>query len=189
MGMIGIYAFLLALVALHFLDPGLSVVDSYISEYALGDYGWLSRAANFALGTGVLAIALGLRQTLASGRRATASWLLILIAGLGIIIAGIFVTDPPGAPETTTEGVVHVIAGYVSILGLVVAAWMLRGVIGRNHAFKDLASTQLWFAVLTTVALVAMFLLFEVSVGIPQRVFFVLISSWMWVLALTLRHT
>jgi hypothetical protein len=182
-GMVGVGAFVLTLVALHFLDPDLSVVDGYISEYALGDYGWLSRIGNIAAGLGTVAIALGLRSTLASGKRVTASWVLILIGGLGWIVSGFFATDPTGATDTTTAGAVHDLAGYVQLLSLVAASWVLRGVFSRDDRYKHLARTQLWFAVLISVALVAMILLFEVSVGLPQRVFVVVMLSWLFFLA------
>lgn len=135
LGVVGIGVSLLALVTLHFLDPDLSVVDEYISVYALGDYGWLERAA-----------------------------------------------------ETTTAGAIHDIAGHVSILGLVISSWMLRGVFARDDGYKDLARTQLWFAVLMSVALAAVLALFEVSVGLPQRAFVVVTLSWLVVLAVSPRR-
>jgi hypothetical protein len=38
-GFAGVGLLVVTLVALHFLDPDLSVVDEYMSVYALGDYG------------------------------------------------------------------------------------------------------------------------------------------------------
>ena len=184
-GMIGVGASLLALSALHILDPDLSVVDQYISEYALGDYGWLSVAANFGLGAGVIAIALGLRDTLAASRRARASWILVLVAGVGFIVSGVFPTDRPGG-ETTTAGAVHDIGGYVSLLGLLISAWMLRGVFARDDAYRFFARTQMAFAVLLTLAFAGVFLLFELSVGLPQRAFLLVTLIWLFVLSLTI---
>jgi hypothetical protein len=41
-GIFGVGVFLLANAALHLLDPDLSVIDTVINDYALGDYGWIS---------------------------------------------------------------------------------------------------------------------------------------------------
>ena len=42
-GFAGLGFLVVTLVALPFLDADLSVVDEYMSVYALGDYGWLLR--------------------------------------------------------------------------------------------------------------------------------------------------
>ncbi len=72
-GIIGVAGWVLANLLLHVLDPELNVVDNVMSEYALGDHGWLSRASDFSNAVGVVAIALGLRATLSPGKRVTAS--------------------------------------------------------------------------------------------------------------------
>jgi hypothetical protein len=64
-GIVGVGGWVLANLLLHVLVPELSVVNNTLSEYALGDFGWLKRAAEFANGVGLVAIALGLRATLA----------------------------------------------------------------------------------------------------------------------------
>ena len=187
-GLLGIGFSFLALLALHILDSDLSVVDRYISEYALGDYGWLSRAADFALGAGMIAIALGLKETLASGKRVAASWVLVLIAGLGFFVAGLFETDPTGTFETTARGAIHDIAGYVTVLSLVIASWILRGVFARDSRSTNLARTQLWFAIVISVTLMAVLVLSEVSVGLPQRTFVAAVMAWLAYLAINLRR-
>jgi hypothetical membrane protein len=149
-GLAGVSLFVPAVLALHLLNPNLSVTHEYMSVYALGDYGWLMRVGPVLLGLGVVVIALGLRATLASGRRVTAAWALILIAGLGIAAAGLFVTDPTGTTGYTFSGAVHDLAALAVLPGLVVGSWLLRGVMARDPAYRAFASWQLWFAVLLT---------------------------------------
>jgi hypothetical protein len=189
LGMAGVGASLLALIALHVLDPDRSVVDGTISEYALGDYGWLQSVNDVVLGVGIIAIAIGLRQTLAPGKRVTAAWVLLLIVGLGFLTAAVFETDPRGAAESTTSGAIHGTAALVSVLGLVIAAWLLRGVFTRDASYLHLARTQLWFAVLITVGVVVLVVLFEVGpAGLLQRLLVVVIASWLFVVAANLRQ-
>jgi hypothetical protein len=189
LGMAGVGASLLALIALHVLDPDRSVVDETISEYALGDYGWLVSVNDIVLGVGITAIALGLRQTLAPGKRVTAAWVFLLIVGLGFLIAAVFETDPRGAAESTTSGAIHGTAALVSVLGLAIAAWLLRGVFTRDASYLHLARTQLWFAVLITLGVVVLVVLFEAGpAGLIQRLLVVVMASWLFVLAANLRH-
>lgn len=184
---VGAGGYLLATVALHFLDTSLSVTGAYVSDYALGDYGWLSRASDFSAAVGLMAIALGLRATLVSGKRVTPSWVLIFLGGLGFVVSGLFATDGVDATEMTVSGVLHAVGGMVSILGLVVTAWMLRGVFSRDAAFGYLGRAQSWFAVALTVTAVA-------SIGVPpvgvsQRVFIAAMVTWWLALGVSLRRS
>jgi hypothetical protein len=189
LGMAGVGASLLALIALHVLDPDRSVVESTISEYALGDYGWLVSVNDIVLGVGIIAIALGLRQTLAPGKRVTAAWVFLLIVGLGFLVAAVFETDPRGAAESTTSGAIHGTAALVSALGVAIAAWLLRGVFTRDASYLHLARTQLWFAVLITLGVVVLLVLFEVGpAGLIQRLLVAVMASWLFVLAANLRQ-
>ena len=187
LGIVGVAGYLLANIALHFLDPNLSIVNTHLSDYALGDYGWLSRASDFSAAVGLIAIALGLRLTLAPGKRVIASWVLIFIAGVGFIVSGLFVTDGSEATEFTAEGVVHVISFFVTAPALVISAWLLRGVFLRDDGYKHLARTQRWFAILITVALAVGMM--EVAVGLTQRVLVAVLVSWWFVLAANVRRS
>ena len=188
LGIVGIGASLVALIALHVLDPGRSPVEETISEYALGDYGWLARASDIAVGLGIIAIALGLRKTLARGKRVAASWVSLLIVGLGFLVAAFFPTDPPEAAESTTSGAIHGMAALVTVLGLVVAAWLLRGVFARDDRYRRLARAQLWFAILITIGVGALLALFEGPAGLIQRVLLVVMATWLFVLSANLRQ-
>ena len=187
-GAVGVGAFILALTALHVLEPDLSVVDEYLSVYALSDYGWLSRAADLAMGIGIVAIALGLRKILAPGKRVTASWALILVAGLGFIVSGSFDTDPTNTAEATTSGAIHDLGGYISMLSLMTATWLLRGVFKRDTRNHPLARTQHWFAILMTAALLA-FVVSEPILGLTQRALVITVAAWLIVLAVHITQT
>jgi hypothetical protein len=182
--------FVVAIIALHVLDPELSVVNEYMSVYALGDYGWLERLGSAALGLGTIAIALGLRDTLAAGQRVAASWILIAVAGLGFLASALFVTDPTGTTAYTISGAIHDLSGLVGLPSLLIASWMLRGVFARDDQYRHLAGTELWFAVLLTVATVILFATpaTGLPVGLTQRAFFVVVVTWLFVLAANIRR-
>ena len=71
---------------LHVVEDEFEPCSRFISEYVLGDWGWLMNLAFIALGGAFLAVAHGLRRTLSPGRRVTASVRLMYIAGITIVL-------------------------------------------------------------------------------------------------------
>lgn len=182
-GIVGVSGWVLANLLLHVLDPELSVADNVMSEYALGDYGWLSRASAFANAVGVVAIALGLRATLSPGKRVTASWVLMLVAGVGFFGDVVFVTDAMDSEEMTVSGGIHILSFLVTIVSLLVAAWMLRGVFARDVGWRHFQRAQHWFAVAISLAFVGNIALGGTAPGVAQRALAVVLASWWLALA------
>jgi hypothetical protein len=189
MGMVGVIVWVVAVIALHFLDPDLAAADTYVSDYALGDYGWLMRAAFIVVGIGTIAIGLGLRLSLAPGKRVTASVILVLIAGIGFLLAGIFNGDPTGVEDLTTAGMIHLVSALVLFLSLVVSAWLLRGVFKRDESWGSLSTPALWFAIALTVLFLVSFGTPEDGpVGLTQRLFAGVMMVWLFVLGMNVRR-
>jgi hypothetical membrane protein len=65
-----------------------------VSSLALGDYGWVQVANFIVVGLLTLAFAAGLRHTLRPGKGSTLGPLLVGIWAVGLLGAGVFVTDP-----------------------------------------------------------------------------------------------
>jgi hypothetical protein len=120
------------LFVLTFLVAGATRADYHplrhpVSSLALGGLGWIQVANFIVAGLLTLAFAVGLRRSLRpTGRGATWGPLLIGIWALGLIGAGIFVTDPvsgypPGTPDKLVEyGSLHAaLHDYVSLVGFV----------------------------------------------------------------------
>jgi len=105
-------------VLLHFLEPEFDPAWRMLSEYSLGRYGVLMRAAFIAGGTGVVAIAVAL-----SGSAGSAAVLLVLVA-LGPMGAAFVDTDPITTPpaELSGRGKIHTALGVLFILGFPIAA-------------------------------------------------------------------
>lgn len=104
-----------------------------LSSLALGDLGWLQIANFVVCGVLTLAGAVGLRRALAPGRASTWGPRLVGLGGAGLIVAGIFRTDPingypVGIPDTVTwHGIVHSMAPAVAgIAGLIAYAVFAR---------------------------------------------------------------
>ena len=103
-----------------------------VSLLELGDRGWLM-TVNFLV-TGVLLFffAAGVRAWLRDGPGALATPVAIGAAGMGLLLAGIFPTQPlfgypPGTPEgmatdVTPASVAHLLGAFLLIFGLIAAA-------------------------------------------------------------------
>lgn len=131
-----------------------------LSLLSLGDLGWI-QIANFVL-TGALfvACAVGMRRVLHPGRAGTWGPILIGINGVGLIAAGIFVTDagagfppgaPAGAPEISWHGILHEVGFLAATLSWLAACFVFarRFAAGRQWAW-------VWVSVAAPVAVLVL---------------------------------
>ena len=179
-GIIGAGWFIVAVLILNVIDTEYSRVDDFMSDYANGEYGWLMQSAFLGAGIGAIATALGLRKSLEPGKRVTTSIVLLLIAGVGYLLA-IAKTDPRDATEFTTAGALHVIGSLMIFFSLLVAVWLLRGVFKRDPTWNQVAKPQMWFAVAYTVTMIISFgTPMDGPVGLTQRIFVPVMMAW-WI--------
>ena len=181
--MVGAGWFIVAILILNVIDTEYSRVNDFMSDYANGEYGWLMQSAFLGAGIGAIATALGLRKSLEPGKRVATSILLLLVAGIGYLLA-IAKTDPTGATEFTTGGILHVVGSLLIFFSLLVAVWLLWGVFKRDPSWSHLARTQMWFATAYTVTMVVSFgTPMGGPVGLTQRIFVPVMMAWWIVLA------
>src|SRR5437879_8170596 len=121
--------FLLTVLIQDYTRPAFDPRLQALSLLSLGEWGWV-QIANFVL-AGVLNLlyAVGLWRRLHPGRAGTWGPLLIGAYGLGLIMVGVFRTDPvkgfpPGAIASTGpswHGVIHALGGLFAFLVLAAA--------------------------------------------------------------------
>lgn len=180
-GVAGASVWVLIVILLHFIQSDLGATDYYISDYALGDVGWLMKLAFIAVGVGTLAIAYGLLQSVESGKRAKTAIVLVALSGIGYVMAGAFNTDPTGAEETTAVGGLHLLGSVLVFIPLVIAPFFLRGVFSRTPQWKRMSRPTLVFALV----LLALFIITfgtpeDGMVGLTQRLFVIPMMAW-WI--------
>jgi Protein of unknown function (DUF998) len=122
--------FLVVTLVQAYTRKGFDLARHPISLLSLGDLGWLQITNFVVAGILYLACAIGLRRTLEPGRGATWGPRLVGVAGVGLIVAGVFVTDagagyPPGAPagaplKISWHGVLHEVGFLIATLGMIV---------------------------------------------------------------------
>jgi hypothetical membrane protein len=132
-----------ALWAVHaFSREGFRPTFHPMSLLSLGDSGWV-QIANFVL-TGLLMAGGGvaLWRTLQPGRLTRWVSVLVVLMGLGLIIAGVFVTDagagfpagaPEGAPQMSWHGAVHEVGFILTQLAFIVGGILLTVRFGRTQ--------------------------------------------------------
>jgi hypothetical protein len=111
-----------------FTRDGFDLSRHPLSLLSLGDLGWIQTANFVVTGALYVACAVGMRRVLRPGRRGTWGPRLVGGVGVGLIVAGIFVTDagagfppgaPAGAPEISWHGILHEVGFLLSFIGLI----------------------------------------------------------------------
>lgn len=179
----GALAFLAVLALIQFtVKP--SATDTYVSDMANGPRGALFGLAALMHGAANLGLAWAIWKRIAPDRLGAWGSGLLALAALGIMVAAIFRTDPPGSAATRTGGI-HLAAASISFIVEPVALLLLA----RS------APAGRWMRFTTTAALVAMlglvalvWQLYEGDVpGAPERIVLVTLALWegatgLWIL-------
>jgi hypothetical protein len=175
------------------LKPDYNPMRHPVSSLALGPYGW-TQAANFIV-AGLLTLAFAVGLLWLPGVRQVIGAVLVCIWAIGLIGAGIFVTDPvsgypPGTPPTpvepTTAGTLHDVFSVPAFFGLGLACFLLAAGGGwRWTVYSILAGVA--FLVSFFVSGVAFSQEAFVDVGgLWQRVSVTI--GWAWITTLAVRQ-
>ena len=157
-----------------------------LSLLSLGDLGWVQISNFIVAGLLSLAFAVGMWRVLHPGRAGTWGPLLVGMFGLGLVIGGIFVTDPdlgfpPGVPavgEPSWHGIVHNIGPGVAFDALLVGCFVLM------RRFVGL-SQRAWATYCAATGLAVLALTWwPDAAGISMRLAIAIVVAFAWVSAL-----
>jgi hypothetical protein len=163
---------LLLLGLLHVMSPEVDPVVRPVSEYALGDFGWLATIRTLAQGIGPIALAVALR-------RERVGALLLLVVGLSKVAMPLFPVDALGTP-VTSAGQVHDLLGNLTFFLFPVAALVLFGALRRR-------GSRLAPLVAVVLAITTAGVLLANAVGgfgLAQRAYLALCAVWLLLAAL-----
>ncbi len=187
-GVVGPLLFIVVFLIEGFTRPGYSQWRHYVSQLATGPGGWVQVANFLVCGALVLTYAMGLRGATGS----IAAPILQGMFGVGLLVAGVFSTDPalgypPGAAQVhTPHGMIHGFAGLASFsllpaTAFVMSAWFAQHG-SRRWMWYSLAVGAVMivtFIVSTTVsAMDAAGTLPNAPTGFFQRI--AIITGWTW---------
>jgi Protein of unknown function (DUF998) len=147
--MIGASAFIAIVAVLHGLRPDLDPSWRVISEYEIGPGGWLMQLAFVALAVGSTGLLFAVRPLLGGWLRVIGLFLLTVNA-IGLIVAGVFVTDPVTVPREawSTSGAIHGWGALFMIQSTPLLATVITwGLVRRGEASRT-SRAVLWVLVL-----------------------------------------
>ncbi len=196
-GVIGPLLFMVVMLLEGATRPGYDALTMAPSALSLSDQGWMQITNFIVSGLLIFGFAFGLRLWLQGGRGATWGPILIAAVGMGLIIAGIFVTDPalgypPGAPpgptvHMTLHGTLHWYLG-----GLVVFSILPASCFVMARRFASDARWKGWalYSVISGILMLAFFVAFAIAgihggpAGLWERISLGFGTVWMALVAL-----
>ncbi len=193
-GAIGPLLFIVVFLIEGATRPHYSVWQDAVSALELGPGGWMQRINFIVCGALIFGFAIGLRRVLRTGRGSTWGPILLGIVGLGMIGAGIFVTDPglgyPHEASTitlTVHGTIHSLISVLAFISLSAACFVLA----RRDVVDPAARGWAWYSVATGLLVAVFFVLTGVATalngpgGLTQRI--LLIVGWSWIAVQAIR--
>ena len=173
-----------------------------ISSLSIGEFGWIQVANFIVTGLLILAFSVELWRYSAMLRPSDSVWgpILVGLVGIGLIGAGIFVTDPlngypPGTPvlptERTAHGILHDLFGIPFFLGLPIACFVFAQFFTRQGE-----RNWAWYSRLSGIGMLAVFIVARLgfrllptypelaaNFGLLQRITVTIGFTWLTLLA------
>lgn len=188
-------SFVVILATLHILKPELDPSWRFISEYAIGEFGWLMTLAFFSLAVSCVSLFMAIKSQVRTiaGKIGLA---LLLITAAGMAIAGIFPTDPITTSKETmsSNGQLHELGAMLDLMPF--AALLISWSLARhNQAWRTVRRALAWTAGLPLIGLIVFmasvtFMLPsdgtfgpDVLVGWPNRILILTYCVWLGVVA------
>jgi hypothetical protein len=182
--------FVATVLVMHVVQRDLNPLDYFLSQYANGRGGWLMALALIVFGLGVLGIAAGLYRTFEPGSRGKIGIILFGLFGAGLVVAGIFPIDVRDGGDVmyTLTGQIHGFAVTIGVIGFAVGTFLLRGVFARHPQWEVVSRLTRWFALAILLGLVLWIVAGETEFfpGLVQRIWFVVVLTWLVILGVQL---
>jgi len=134
------------LLGMHVLKPEIAPSWRFISEYALGDFGWLMHLAFLAFAGAHLGLVVSLHRLVFRSWPARLGLGALALSGAGFALAGVFRTDPVTLDPhlATTAGKLHAFGGALGMampMAVALVSWSLirNGVTTRSAVWPTAA--------------------------------------------------
>jgi hypothetical protein len=151
-------ASLLLMTILHALKSNLEPAGHMLSEYAIGEYGWVMQISFVAWAVSCFALGMSLRSEVVT-RSGRIGVILLYVTGCALILGAVFVIDSPYAtPVTPTlHGSLHGLSAMIGLPGQAIAGLLISYSLRLNPGWNNEWKLVTWFAHFTWLSLVLMF--------------------------------
>lgn len=161
----GCCVFLALMLLINLIRADLDPTWHFISEYEIGTLGWMMQLAFISFGVAHFALAKAVAPSL-DGLLGRFTLFLLLIAGTGMVIGGIFRADPMLTPpgQATTTGMIHNIGGGLGI-AMPFAVIFLTRMLRRHEEWRTGSPAMLSLAIAAVAASVITIVAFVAYLG------------------------
>jgi hypothetical protein len=176
--------FLVAAIASHMVNTQYNFFQDYISDYAVGQGGWIFRSAFLASFVACIALPFALWQIAPHSAILNVGLGLLASAGIASLVDFQFATDilPPGAPPVTLSGNIHLAAALIGWIAFVVAALIISYRLKRVEILEKWIPSIIALAWLSIVLLLVLFAVVAVKIpfgGLAEKLFVLDRNFWM----------
>lgn len=182
LSLLGFVFFIIITIVLHFLRTDKNIFTSFVSEYAVGNYGWLMTIAFYCITTGATLLLIGLIKDTKATQK---SIFLMGIFCIGFLLLSIFRTDVP-VRTLSPHGLIHALAAIASLLSLGISMITWSAVFKRDDFWKHLAKPSLIFGISSLILLVVHIASPEAWLGVTQRFLIFWDVCWLILISTTL---
>lgn len=170
---------ILALLSLHVVRADLPPATHMISEYAVGDHGWLMTLCFYTFSVASLALV----GALATRVRGVVGWLglvALVVAGAGLAIGGHFPMNPTtnDPARMSHSGQMHGMGFMLGVPGELLAVLLLTLHLRMQPGWKGGTLVVLAAATWLSVLVMAPLLIRGGAFGIPNRTFMLAYGAW-----------
>lgn len=179
LGLLGVVAFVAALVVIHLMGVDIDWRGDYVSNLANEPFGWIFIVGTFVHGWGNLALTLGLRGALHPGRLRTWAVLLFGLAAVGILLAALFPVDPPGQAPSIVGRIHRAVSSATFMLELA-ALFVFSVAFSRHLRWRRQQAVSLLLSVSAAVAITVFIIAIQVDIapGLAERVALAVLLAW-----------
>jgi hypothetical membrane protein len=177
----------LAVIALHALRTDLDPIREVMSGYANGSHGVVMTAAFYALGVASVVMAYRLPKATHRSFATAVVTTFLVVAGLGLIMAGVFEVERPLVPDTIEEAI-HSNAAILAFVLLVMAMLLFSVPCVRDPRWRPFAPISMSLAVVATIgAAISPLANGSAWSGLAQRGLGLAVFAWLLAVAIRIR--
>jgi hypothetical protein len=160
---------------MHFIRPDKSILSCFVSEYAVGSYGWLLTIGSFGSVAGALCLIIGLLNSVKASK--TAIITLCIWCG-GAFLFSTFTTDLRGMPPTP-QGLIHGLSALIGLLSLGIAMIAWGFTFNKTAGWQHMAKPSWFFGAISILVFIDFFLSPPSLRGLSERILIAWDVSWL----------